>query len=442
MLWTCNSLLLETICHSCLSKPKIFSPTNMKDFSILCLTIATVCIQYISARTIEDELKDFCDIMPNEQMKKIAEAHIKTDKEFNEAIIFLQSTAWASLIRDVQQNSEWKKLKRRLNDTGLNIDAMLKSFFSIITDLKPIPNTRKTRRSLRAFFDDIELVLPIGKLLAMLHEKKQNSTVFQEFYNKISSEEVHKMFESVRKQPEMKRIIIELKSMGARVDDMLELFYGFMNWDSPSRVTRRDSSNTSLKEDFEDFKRLIPWEKLRNISDEHLANDKEFGEVVTYFQGPEFARIVNAIKIRPEYIELKTYLEDAGIDIEGIIKFLSDLIMSAKPGCKTKVENAETRKIRSFRTYLDEIEGAIPVGKLLAVFNDKMEHSEEFKKFIKKISEPKVKKMVEDIRELKESRELFEKLQGLGVRVRETFIIIYAFLGWGSPFEKTKDIVS
>lgn len=412
---------------------------------LICFISVVLFCQKISGRTIEDELRDFCDIMPKEQMKKIAEEHIKSDKEFNEAIIFMQSSTWTGLIRDVQQNAEWKKLKKRLNDTGLNIDAMIKSFFTLITDLKPVPNTKKTPRSLRAFFDDIELILPIGKLLAMLHEKKQNNTVFQEFYKKISCEEVHKMFENVRKQPEIKRIMIELKSMGARVDDTLELFYGFMNWDSPSKLTRRATKKTSLKEDFEDFKKLIPWDKLKNISDEYLAKDKEFGEVVTYFQGPEFARIINAIKNRPEYIELKKYLEDAGIDIDEILKFLSNLIMSAKPGCHTitdKMDKTEERKTRSFRTYLDEIEGALPVGKLLAVFNDKMEHSEEFQKFIKKISEPKVKKMVEDIRALRETRELLEKLQSLGVRVRETFIIIYAFLGWGSPFENSKDIVS
>ncbi|XP_045464088.1 uncharacterized protein LOC123673561 [Harmonia axyridis] len=428
--------------HSKSAKINKLSPYNMKEMFLVYLSLMVLAATGIQSRTIDDELKDFCDIMPNEGMKKIAESHIKSDKEFNEAIIFLQSNAWSSLVRDAQQNPEWRKLKKKLNDTGLNIDAMLHSFFTLITDLKPIPNTKKTSRSLRSFFDDIELIVPIGRLLAMLHEKKQNSTVFQEFYKKISCEEVHKLFESVRRQPEIKRIMIELKSMGVRVDDTLDLFYGFMNWDSPTRLKKRDltTKKHTLKEDFEDFKKLIPWDKLKNISDEHLAHDKEFGEVVTYFQGPEFAKIVNAVKVRPEYIELKTYLEDSGIDIEEVIKFFSDLLMNAKPGSKMNVDKLSTRKIRSFRTYLDEIEGAVPVGKLLALFNDKMEHSEAFKKFIKKISEPKVKKMVEDIRALKESRELFEKLQSLGVRVRETFIIIYAFLGWGSPFDKSKDI--
>ncbi|KAL3275181.1 hypothetical protein HHI36_019950 [Cryptolaemus montrouzieri] len=409
--------------------------TEFLVFAIVILAIGFPL--HVIGKTLEDELKDFCDIMPNEEIKRIAESHIKTDKEFNEAIIFLQSNTWAGMIRDVQQNADWRKLKKHLNQSGLNLDGMLNSFFNFVTDLKPISNDKKVPRSLRSFFNEIEVILPIGKLMAMLHEKKQNSTVFQEFYKKLSSHEVHKLFETVRRQPEMRRILIELKSMGARVDDTLELFYGFMNWDSPAPITKRETSTRKncLKEDFEDFKNLIPWVTLKNISDQHLATDKEFGEVIVYFQGPEFARIVNAVKIRPEYQELKKYLEDAGIDIEGLIKFFAELLMNAKPGIETEIPKIEIRKARSFRTYLDQVEAAIPIGKLLTMFNDKMEHSEAFNKFIKKISEPKVKKMVEDIRALPEFKELFEKLQGMGVRVRETLIIIYAFLGWGSPFE-------
>ncbi|KAK9882435.1 hypothetical protein WA026_021466 [Henosepilachna vigintioctopunctata] len=404
------------------------------NFTVLCVTSLVLVSNFplqVIGKTLSEELKDFCNIIPGDQIKNIAQEHIKNDKNFNEAVIFLQGEKWKNLLKEAEHNPEWIELKKHLVHIGLNLDGAIKSFFDFLRTLHPKPNEQKTVRSLRWFFDDVELILPIGKLLAMLHEKKQKSATFQEFYKKLSSSDVHAMFENVRKQSVFKNIMNELKAMGARVDDILDLFYGFMNWDSRKKAEKRAliEEKKILMKEFEDFVELVPWDKLKSITDKHLANDKDFVKAVLYIQSKEFSKLLESIKNQLEYKELRNYLEENDIELEKLFSLLHELLMQAKPA--TGIDGND--KENSLKPYLDEIEAAMPLADLFLLLEKKMEYSPEFNRFVKKLSDKKVKIMVENLIRLPETVKLLQKLQKMGVKVKQVIILVYAYLGWGVP---------
>lgn len=178
----------------------------------------------------------------------------------------------------------------------------------------------------------------------------------------------------------------------------------------------------TLQEDFEDFASLIPTAEIAEIARRYLATDPEFRGAIAYLKSREFAELAEQVESKEAVQEFRRYLVEAGIDVDAILDYIKDVLEGT--------ETAYRSGGRSLKGFFEEVERALPVGKLMKMFMDKMKNSPSFQDFFKKVSSEEAHGLVEEVRALPEVRRLDERLTEMGFDVEGTWKIIYAIFGW------------
>jgi beta-phosphoglucomutase-like phosphatase (HAD superfamily)/division protein CdvB (Snf7/Vps24/ESCRT-III family) len=374
-----------------------------------------------SPRTLADDLQDFIDLLPLDDIKAIADEHLQTDGAFAAVVLYLQGPEWTELVDTVGAKPEVQEFIQYLNDAGLPVDDIIAWIHNLIAGAAPGTEPDE-EGSLRPLLDEIEAILPVDDLIALLNDKLQNSPDFQGLYTKVSSEEAHTLVEEVRAIDEVQRLAQRLRDMGVKVDEALAVVYDFLGWGAP-KLTK---SGRTLADDLQDFIDLLPLDDIKAIADEHLQTDGAFAAVVLYLQGPEWTELVETVGAMPAVQDFIQFLNDAGLPVDDIIAWIHNLIAGAAPGTEPDEEG-------SLRPLLDEIEAILPIDDLLALLNDKLQNSPDFQGLYTKVSSEEAHTLVEEVRAIDEVQRLAQRLRDMGVKVDEALAVVYDFLGWGAP---------
>jgi DNA-directed RNA polymerase subunit F len=375
----------------------------------------------ISPRSLIDDLQDFIDLLPLDDIKAIADEHLQTDGAFAAVVLYLQGPEWTELVDTVGAKPAVQDFIQYLNDAGLPVDDILAWIDNLITGATPGADPDE-EGSLRPLLDEIEAILPLADLLALLNDKLQNSPDFQALYTKVSSEEAHTLVEEVRAIDEVQRLAQRLIDMGVKVEEALAYVYEFLGWGEP----KLSKSGRTLADDLQEFIDLLPLDEIKAIADEHLQTDGAFAAVVLYLQGPEWTELVETVGAMPAVQDFIQFLNDAGLPVDDILAWIDNLIAGATPGADPDEEG-------SLRPLLDEIEAILPLADLLALLNDKLQNSPDFQALYTKVSSEEAHTLVEEVRAIDEVQRLAQRLIDMGVKVEEALAVVYEFLGWGEP---------
>ncbi|XP_071050725.1 uncharacterized protein [Onthophagus taurus] len=371
----------------------------------------------MTTRDLQGDLEDIVATIPLAEIREIARRYAETDAEFQEIVIYLQGPEWAELVQTVADNETWQRFKAYMADAGVDIDGVIQYLHDLIAGA-PIPVAKKSEvRSVRDFVDEVLAILDLQAVLEALNDKLNNSAEFQEFFGKISSEDAHQMVEEIRAIPEVQRIAQRLREMGIDVDKVIDLVYGLLGWSK--KMTTRD-----LQGDLEDIVATIPLAEIREIARRYAETDEEFQEIVKYLQGPEWAELVQTVADNETWQRFKAYMSDAGVDIDGVIQYLHDLIAGAPIPKPMKSE------IRSVRDFVDEVLAILDLQAVLEALNDKLNNSAEFQEFFGKISSEDAHQMVEEIRAIPEVQRIAQRLREMGIDVDKVIDLVYGLLGW------------
>lgn len=178
----------------------------------------------------------------------------------------------------------------------------------------------------------------------------------------------------------------------------------------------------SLSDDFKDFVDLIPVEKIVEIARRYLNTDPEFQAVVSYLQGPEWAKLVVEIKSKPEVQKFNKFMLDAGVDVEGFFQKIHDIIAGAKPQPAVAP--------RSLKGFIEEVKPLIPKAELFVLLNQKMSSSEDFKKFYARVSSEESHALVEEVRAIPEVQRIASRLEEMGLDVKKVLDFFYHLFNW------------
>ncbi|KAH0819421.1 hypothetical protein GEV33_003370 [Tenebrio molitor] len=139
--------------------------------------------QKISPRSLIDDLQDFIDLLPLDDIKAIVDDHLETDGAFAAVVLYLQGPEWTELVNTVGEKPAVQDFIQYLNDAGLPVDDILAWIDNLIKGATPGTDPDE-EGSLRPLLDEVEAILPLADLLALLNDKLQNSPDFQALYTK------------------------------------------------------------------------------------------------------------------------------------------------------------------------------------------------------------------------------------------------------------------
>ncbi|XP_055545050.1 protein G12-like [Wyeomyia smithii] len=127
-------------------------------------------------------------------------------------------------------------------------------------------------------------------------------------------------------------------------------------------------------------------------------------------------------------MDLLNYLEDAGLPVYDALNYVADFLglHHVKP-----MHIFTSVKTDGLNGFLEEAHALLPMAKLEALFEEKLQTSPEFKALFEKLQHTDVQEFVDFYNNSKDVQSLFQKLRNYGVDVDKFFELVAGFFGWG-----------
>jgi len=151
-----------------------------------------------------------------------------------------------------------------------------------------------------------------------------------------------------------------------------------------------------LHKDIQEFLNLLPQEKILAITLQYYAEDKEFQNMLKYFQSQGFKDLVVDVEALPEIKVLMDYIHNAGIDIYKIVNLLNKALglPSLTPPSTFVIGTQITGGIKG---YVHDIMAILPKQKLQELYEQKLKSSKAFKKFIEQLESKNFQEIVNKV---------------------------------------------
>uniref|UniRef100_F4MI43 Putative microvillar-like protein 1 n=1 Tax=Phlebotomus perniciosus TaxID=13204 RepID=F4MI43_PHLPE len=192
--------------------------------------VATSQAFTVEPRGLQEDLQEFQDLLPVEDMVKLAVDYLMNDKEFQAVVAYFQSAEFAKLWEGVFKNKEVKEVVAFLQNAGLDVVGLLNEVANFL-NLPPVKPTNARRGTgLEGFLNDLLAMLPKDKLVALFKEKLQTSPEFKAFYEKLTGAEFKKLTDSMFNSKEVQGYLKELKNHKVDLLKFLQVFKEFFGF--------------------------------------------------------------------------------------------------------------------------------------------------------------------------------------------------------------------
>ncbi|XP_046402856.1 uncharacterized protein LOC124168644 isoform X4 [Ischnura elegans] len=378
-----------------------------------------------SARNLGDLFDQLMDLIPKDKILEIILDHVQNDPEVQEAIAYMKSDDFKTIITTVQSLPAFSEFVQYLYDSGLDIYTYVNDFnnmFGLPTIKPPTVWMSYRPRSLMDMVNEILAVLPLDEIKQFYHDNLENNPDFINLINRIKSPEFKTIIDALHSLPEYQDMLEKLKSHGIPVEEIKKAIDNFFGWG-----TRSLRLASHLDDLFKQFLSLIPLEKVGAIIANHVSTDPEVQEAVAFLESPEFAKIVEAVDNNPAYRDLLDYIYKAGIDIYTYVNLFHNIL-----GIPPYIPAAMHHQTRTILGMIDEILAVLPLQDMLDFYNNTLKNDPDFQALLAKLMSPEFAQLVADVKAMPEYQDMLDRLKSHGIDVEAIQKEIDDFFHWGT----------
>ncbi|XP_003705561.2 uncharacterized protein LOC100878003 [Megachile rotundata] len=163
--------------------------------------------------TLSKDIHDFIDLIDMDKIINIVSSYLDDDQVI-EAVNYMRSEEFHVLVRKVEALKAYQDLVEYLHDAGLDIYGLLEKVHVLFGMEDYVPpkgksqyNVYANRGGVKAMVDAVIATLPMDKFRSLYKEKMQNSPDFKNFIEKLDSDEIQVIVNTIYKEP----IVLEIR---------------------------------------------------------------------------------------------------------------------------------------------------------------------------------------------------------------------------------------
>ncbi|KAL7298186.1 hypothetical protein TKK_0009182 [Trichogramma kaykai] len=385
-----------------------------------------------NVRNLQDDLNDFLALIPVEKIHKVFMEYVEEDEDFGEAIDYIMSEEFKSMVMEIESMHEVKELINYLEQAGLPAYK----YVNKLNDFLEIPLIRPRMRfgifrrtgGIPGFIKDVKALIPIHEMEKLYKEKLNTSKDFAALIHKLSSPDFQHLVDKILAMPKIQEIMHNAKEKGVDLQELFDFLSSLLGLKFP-KPTFRNVRN--LQDDLNDFLALIPVEKIHKVFMEYVEEDEDFGEAIDYIMSEEFKSMVMEIEAMHEVKELINYLEQAGLPAYKYVNKLNDFLEI--PHIHPRMRFGILRRTGGIPGFIKDVKALIPVDKMEKLYKEKLHTSKDFAALIHKLSSPDFQHLVDKILAMPKIQEIMHNAKEKGVDLQELFDFLSSLLGLKFP---------
>ncbi|XP_011168434.2 uncharacterized protein LOC105201866 [Solenopsis invicta] len=179
---------------------------------------------------LPDELIDFVKLIPMDEVKKIITEYVYQDTKVQNALFYILSSDFHSILRKIEVLKEHQALVVYLENAGLPIIESINQLHQIIGMEDYEPPERKLFNSplkigdgVKGMLEDVYSVLPISEIVDLHQQKMQNSKVYADFFKQMSSQQTQKLIDDLYANQTFKNSVMTTRENGLELQGVTQL---------------------------------------------------------------------------------------------------------------------------------------------------------------------------------------------------------------------------
>lgn len=200
--------------------------------TVLLVALAAFTTAAPPGRSLKEDFRDFLNLIPLDEIVVILRNFIDNDAEVQRIQIYLQSDEWHELVHEVGENQIWAEFKEYLlQEFDIDLDHVIHELHELFESIEPNNDDPGDLGGLVACLEEVRAVLPTDEFVALFNDKLENSSEFQAFFERISSERARSLFEELLRAEEVVRVTEILREWNVDIDGALQFLYTLLGWD-------------------------------------------------------------------------------------------------------------------------------------------------------------------------------------------------------------------
>ena len=179
-----------------------------------------------------------------------------------------------------------------------------------------------------------------------------------------------------------------------------------------------------MDDDLQDFLKLIPIDKIKEIVLDYVLNDPEVQSLLAYAQSEDFKNLVLRVEAIPGYIDFINYLEDSGVHAYAYINSIHEIV-----GLPPLERQFLLRRGTGLRGMIDDIISILPLDDLRALFDEKLATSPDFQNLVKRVQSPEFQALLDQLRNDPEYQNVLKDLKSRGIDVDKVIELLRSLFG-------------
>jgi len=262
---------------------------------------------------------------------------------------------------------------------------------------------QRTGTGLAGLFNDIKKVIPFSKFIRSYVQKMRTSSAFIGFVNQLKSYNFQQLVNKVYQINSFQIIVNGLKSRGVNTQLVADIMYIVLGITVPNNVSVYQNQLLvyTVIDEIMDFVKLIPVDLIAEIISKYTLEDEKVQNALLYLSSSEFHFTLRNAEALKEFKTLVVYLEKAGLSVIDLIK--THETIGTKGYVPPKIESIFESQIGiqkiddGMKGLLLDIYDVLPIDKMAALYEEKLQNSKVFADFVEKIKSPEMQKIIDDL---------------------------------------------
>lgn len=368
------------------------------------VAFATVNCHYLpdfGEGELHEDIQYFLDLIPMDEVIHVVLEYAADDAEFQSLLDYFETDEFKDMLTEVEHIPSFHTFTGFLQNNGVNIDNLLNKLNKVV-GIPPFEQffVKKTQITggLKGLFEDVKALVSYDLFIHGYVKKMRHSEAFRHFVAELKSQGNQDFVNDLYANDRWLKFREMIVRGGIDVTLIEDVIYTVLGVEFPELDTKANTfASNALSRDIHDFLNLVDTNAIVEVVMSYLEDD-EVQRAIEYMYSDEFHNLVHVVEDLPEYQDLVRFMEDSGLDMIGLINKIHHLF-----GMEDYVPPKSIGKLLSMKTYsnlgglkamVHDVVATLPLDKLKALYNQKMQTSEAFVNFMQKLRSPEFQTIV------------------------------------------------
>ncbi|XP_034937882.1 uncharacterized protein [Chelonus insularis] len=233
-----------------------FDITPIIDFISTALHIDSRSVSFSTrSENLHEDFKDFIELLPKDEMIKIAIQYYLTDPDVKKAVAYLQSEEFRELALKFQHDKEFHELILYFRESGADVVVLinmvnellglpdfpdiharaLKSYLTITTfhTQQTLSSVDNKSGGMQAMLNEIRSIIPYDDIQAMYNLKMENSVHFQYFVERMKAAEHQELIDRLVQNENVLALAYQAHIHGINIEHIGQILFELFGLEFP-----------------------------------------------------------------------------------------------------------------------------------------------------------------------------------------------------------------